>query len=207
MRGYIVPLHFFTAEGEESMDCYYDLRVCGLKRKLPFVDMADGTAYASFVVISDTELIEKAGEALAQKANGADIVLTIEAKGIALAYEIARQLHMKEFVVVRKSVKPYVKAYLKDSVHSITTEGEQQIFLDEADADRLKGKRVAIVDDVISKGESLAAAERLVVAAGGEICAKLAILAEGSAAEREDITYLEKLPLFRKGGAGYEILA
>lgn len=189
------------------MEKYYDLSVCGLSRKLPFVDMADGTAYASFVVISDTELIEKAGEELARKANGADIVLTIEAKGIALAYEISRQLHMKEFVVVRKSIKPYVKGYLKDSVHSITTEGEQQIFLDEADADKLKGKRVAIVDDVISKGESLAAAERLVAVAGGEICAKLAILAEGGAAEREDITCLEKLPLFRKGGAGYEILA
>ena len=133
-------LAFFLAEGEEIMNGYYDLTVCGLSRKLPFVDMADGMAYASFVVISDTELIEKAGEELARKANGADIVLTIEAKGIALAYEISRQLHMKEFVVVRKSVKPYVKAYLKDSVHSITTEGEDQIFLDEADSDRLKGK-------------------------------------------------------------------
>lgn len=189
------------------MNEYYELKVCGLKRKLPFVDMADGTAYASFVVISDTELIEKAGGVLAEKANGADIVLTIEAKGIALAYEISRRLSMREFVVVRKSVKPYIKEYLKDSVHSITTDGEQQIFLDGTDADKLFGKRVAIVDDVISKGESLAAAERLVAAAGGEVCAKLAILAEGKAAERSDITYLEKLPLFLKGGGGYEILA
>ena len=81
---------------------HYDLEVCGLKRELPFVKLSDGTAYASFVVISDTELIEKAGKELAAFANGAEIILTIEAKGIALAYEISKQLHMKEFVVVRE---------------------------------------------------------------------------------------------------------
>ena len=135
---------------------HYDLEVCGLKRELPFVKLSDGTAYASFVVISDTELIEKAGKELVAFANGAEIILTIEAKGIALAYEI------------------------------------------------LKGKKVAIVDDVISKGESLAAAERLVQKAGGEVCSRLAILAEGKAAERTDITFLQKLPLFQKGKESYE---
>lgn len=183
---------------------YYNLKVCGLERKLPFVKLDENTAYASFVVISDTELIERAGEDLAEQANGAEIILTIEAKGIALAYEISRKLKMKDFVVVRKSVKPYVKSYLQDAVHSITTEGEQEIFLDESDAAKLKGKRVAIVDDVISKGESLAAAERLVERAGGEVCSRLAILAEGKAADRDDITFLEKLPLFRKGQDSYE---
>ena len=126
---------------------HYDLEVCGLKRELPFVKLSDGTAYASFVVISDTELIEKAGKELAAFANGAEIILTIEAKGIALAYEISKQLHMKEFVVVRKSVKSYVKSFIQDAVHSITTEGNQDIFLDETDAEKLKGKKVAIVDD------------------------------------------------------------
>ena len=183
---------------------HYDLEVCGLKRELPFVKLSDGTAYASFVVISDTELIEKAGKALAAFANGAEIILTIEAKGIALAYEISKQLHMKEFVVVRKSVKSYVKSFIQDAVHSITTEGNQDIFLDETDAEKLKGKKVAIVDDVISKGESLAAAERLVQKAGGEVCSRLAILAEGKAAERTDITFLQKLPLFQKGKESYE---
>ena len=130
---------------------HYDLEVCGLKRELPFVKLSDGTAYASFVVISDTELIEKAGKELAAFANGAEIILTIEAKGIALAYEISKQLHMKEFVVVRKSVKSYVKSFIQDAVHSITTEGNQDIFLDETDAEKLKGKKVAIVDDVISR--------------------------------------------------------
>lgn len=130
---------------------HYDLEVCGLKRELPFVKLSDGTAYASFVVISDTELIEKAGKELAAFANGAEIILTIEAKGIALAYEISKQLHMKKFVVVRKSVKSYVKSFIQDAVHSITTEGNQDIFLDETDAEKLKGKKVAIVDDVISK--------------------------------------------------------
>lgn len=183
---------------------HYDLEVCGLKRELPFVNLSDGTAYASFVVISDTELIEKAGKELAAFANGAEIILTIEAKGIALAYEISKQLHMKEFVVVRKSVKSYVKSFIQDAVHSITTEGNQDIFLDETDAEKLKGKKVAIVDDVISKGESLAAAERLVQKAGGEVCSRLAILAEGKAAERTDITFLQKLPLFQKGKESYE---
>ena len=111
---------------------------------------------------------------------------------------------MKEFVVVRKSVKSYVKSFIQDAVHSITTEGNQDIFLDETDAEKLKGKKVAIVDDVISKGESLAAAERLVQKAGGEVCSRLAILAEGKAAERTDITFLQKLPLFQKGKESYE---
>ena len=180
------------------------VQVWSLKRELPFVKLSDGTAYASFVVISDTELIEKAGKELAAFANGAEIILTIEAKGIALAYEISKQLHMKEFVVVRKSVKSYVKSFIQDAVHSITTEGNQDIFLDETDAEKLKGKKVAIVDDVISKGESLAAAERLVQKAGGEVCSRLAILAEGKAAERTDITFLQKLPLFQKGKESYE---
>ena len=170
---------------------HYDLEVCGLKRELPFVKLSDGTAYASFVVISDTELIEKAGKELAAFANGAEIILTIEAKGIALAYEISKQLHMKEFVVVRKSVKSYVKSFIQDAVHSITTEGNQDIFLDETDAEKLKG-------------ESLAAAERLVQKAGGVVCSRLAILAEGKAAERTDITFLQKLPLFQKGKESYE---
>ena len=188
---------------------HYDLEVCGLKRELPFVKLSDGTAYASFVVISDTELIEKAGKELAAFANGAEIILTIEAKGIALAYEISKQLHMKEFVVVRKSVKSYVKSFIQDAVHSITTEGNQDIFLDETDAEKLKGKKDSemhqlYMDDVISKGESLAAAERLVQKAGGEVCSRLAILAEGKAAERTDITFLQKLPLFQKGKESYE---
>ena len=185
---------------------YYDLSVCGVHRKLPYVDFDDETAYASFVVISDTELITLAGEQLAKKVNGADIIVTIEAKGIALAYEISRRLSMKDFVVVRKSIKPYVKCYIQDVVHSITTNGEQHVFLDDSDALRIKGKKVAIIDDVISKGESLAAAERLVEAAGGIVCAKMAILAEGKAALREDITFLEKLPLFKKVGDDYEVL-
>jgi len=182
------------------------LEVCGLHRKLPFVDLSEELAYASFVVISDTELITRAGEELAKYANGAEIILTIEAKGIALAYEISRQLGMQDFVVVRKSIKSYVKSYIQDAVCSITTQGEQKVFLDGADALKLQGKKVAIVDDVVSKGESLAAAERLVKAAGGTVCAKLAILAEGAAADRKDISFLQKLPLFRKENSEYEIL-
>ena len=183
---------------------FYDLNVCGLSRPLPFVEAHDGTVYASFVVISDTELITKAGKELAEYVKGADIIITIEAKGIALAYEISRRLNMPEFIVVRKSIKPYVRSFLHDSVRSITTEDEQELFLDEADAEKLKGKKVAIVDDVISKGASLAAAERLVRKAGGTVYEKFSILAEGDAAKRTDITFLQKLPLFIKKGDSYE---
>lgn len=185
---------------------YYNLTVCGLERKLPYIDLKDGEAYASFVVISDTELIHAAGEKLAEYANGAEIILTIEAKGIALAYEISKQLGMKEFVVVRKSVKSYVKSFFRDKVRSITTDGEQDLFLDKIDAQKICGKKVAIVDDVISRGESLAAAERIVKRAGGTVCSKLAILAEGAAADRDDISFLQKLPLFEKKDGKYKCI-
>lgn len=178
----------------------YTLKVCGLTRQLPFVPLSENEAYASFVMISDTELISKAAQEMAEEAEraGTQAVLTIEAKGIALSYEISKILGMQKFVVVRKSRKSYMKDCIKDSVHSITTTGEQQLFLDAEDAAFLKGKMVALVDDVISKGDSMKAAERIVKAAGGTVCAKLAVLAEGKAAGRTDIFYLQKLPLFHK---------
>jgi len=125
-----------------------------------------------------------------------DVLVTAEAKGIPLTFEISRLLKMKKYIVARKSIKPYMDSPIIDEVVSITTQKKQMLVLDEQDVLEIKGKRVAIIDDVISTGESLSAIERLVEAAGGNIAAKAAILAEGDAVKRNDIIYLEVLPLF-----------
>ena len=137
----------------------YELTVCGAERSLPLIPIDENSAYASFVVIGDTELVERAAKELAGQIQPVDVVMTAEAKGIALAYEISRLLHMKEFIVARKSVKSYMRNPISASVHSITTQGEQHIYLDETDIQKVAGKRVCIVDDVISTGESLRAVE------------------------------------------------
>jgi len=127
-----------------------------------------------------------------------DFLVTAEAKGIPLTFEISRLLKMKKYIVARKSIKPYMDSPIVDEVVSITTQAKQILVLDEQDALEIKGKRVAIIDDVISTGESLSAIERLVEVSGGNIVAKAAILAEGTAAERDDIIFLGKLPLFNE---------
>ena len=176
----------------------YELTVCGVERTLPLIPIDENSAYASFVVIGDTELVERAAKELAGQIPPVDVVMTAEAKGIALAYEISRLLHMKEFIVARKSVKSYMRNPISASVHSITTQGEQHIYLDETDIQKVAGKRVCIVDDVISTGESLRAVEELAKKAGGDVVCRAAILAEGKAADRTDILFLGKLPLFER---------
>lgn len=189
------------------MKDYYTLEVAGLKRNLPFVDINDELAFASFVVISDTELVAASAPLLAKKIGSCDIIVTAEAKGIALAYEISRQLGLKEFIVARKSEKSYMKDTLEVSVKSITTAVTQHLYLDGSDIEKIRGKRVCLIDDVVSTGDSLAAIEQLVSKAGGIVTAKACILAEGNAAERSDIIFLEKLPLFRKTADGeYEVI-
>ena len=176
----------------------YELKLCGVKRELPFIDLEDNLAFASFVIMGDTELITACAPELAEKIGDVDVIITAEAKGIALAYEISRLLGKKEFIVARKSIKSYMCGVVSVSVHSITTSGEQHLYLDGHDAKRLCGKRVCIVDDVISTGESLYALEALVESAKGIVTRKAAVLAEGKAAERDDIIFLQKLPLFHK---------
>lgn len=174
---------------------YYKLKICGLERDLPIIKISDDLKIASFVLLGDAELAEKAGYELSKKID-ADIILTAEAKGIELAHEIARNLEEKSFIVARKSEKSYMHNPVSVEVNSITTANTQKLFLDFKDAEKIKGKRVALVDDVISTGQSIAALEALVEKAGGKVVQKLAILAEGDAADREDIIFLEKLPLF-----------
>lgn len=180
----------------------YELNLCGVKRELPFVDLEDNLAFASFVIMGDTELVTASAPKLADRIGNVDVIITAEAKGIALAYEISRLLGKKEFIVARKSIKSYMSGVVSVPVHSITTSGRQQLYLDGYDAGRIKGKSVCIVDDVISTGESLCALEALVKSAGGNITKKAAVLAEGNAAEREDIIFLQKLPLFKKKEGG-----
>ena len=184
----------------------YELNLFGVKRELPFIDLEDNLAFASFVIMGDTELIMACAPKLAEKIGDVDVIITAEAKVIALTYEISRILGKKEFIVARKSIKSYMSGVVSVSVHSITTSGEQHLYLDGHDAESLKGKKVCIVDDVISTGESLYALEALVESAGGIVTKKAAVLAEGNAAERDDIIFLQKLPLFQKTeDDGYEI--
>ncbi len=174
---------------------YYKLNVCGLERNLPIIQISDNLKIASFVLLGDAELAEKAGLELSEKVD-ADIILTAEAKGISLAHEIAKNIGEKSFVVARKSEKAYMNDPIDVEVNSITTKNTQKLFLDFKDVEKIKGKKIALVDDVISTGESMNALESLVEKAGGKVVQKLAILAEGDAADRDDIIFLEKLPIF-----------
>ena len=180
----------------------YTLNVCGLERVLPLVPINDKMAFASFVDISDTEMIEKAGAELAEKVRGAEMIMTAEAKGIPLAYEVSRRLGLPYFIVARKSLKSYMRSYRSTEVQSITTAGRQNLYLDVQDCHRISGKRVCLIDDVISTGESIKAIEKLAEEAGAMVTARAAILAEGEAGARKDIIFLEKLPLFVKGEDG-----
>lgn len=176
----------------------YDIEVAGVKRRLPIIKISDELSIASFVILGDTEIVCAAASEIVKRLPQVDFLVTAEAKGIPLAFEISRLLKMKRYIVARKSIKPYMDSPIVDEVVSITTQAKQLLVLDEQDALEIKGKNVAIIDDVISTGESLSAIERLVEAAGGNIVAKAAILAEGTAAERDDIIFLGKLPLFNE---------
>jgi len=175
---------------------FYTLNVAGITRKLPIIPISEQLKIASFVTLGDSELIEAVAPSLAEELPNVDIIVTAEAKGIPLVYEISKILKMKHYVVARKSVKSYMDNPLILEVQSITTSNKQILCLDNKDAQLLKGKKVALIDDVISTGESIQALEKLVSIAGGTVVAKAAILAEGDAAYRNDIIYLETLPIF-----------
>lgn len=175
----------------------YELKVAGLTRQLQRCPLNEKLDIAAFVMFSDVELTVACAEQLLAKCPDFDVILTAESKGIPLAYEMARQSG-KMYVVARKSVKLYMTDPISVDVKSITTSNVQTLHLSKEKAEMIKGKRVLIVDDVISTGESLTALEKLCDAAEGKIAAKAAVLAEGDAADRTDILYLEKLPLFFK---------
>ena len=179
---------------------FYRMKVAGLERDLPICPVNDKLYIAGFVIFGDQELTVACAKALLEKAPEYDYIITAEAKGIPLAHEMARQAGNPKYILARKGPKLYMRDIFSVTVNSITTAKEQKLYLDGADAALMKGKKILIVDDVISTGESLKALEALVEKAGGEICGKMAILAEGDAIDREDLIYLEPLPLFNPDG-------
>ena len=178
----------------------YEIQVAGLKRQLPLCPLTDSLTIAAFVIFGDVELTCACAAELLKKAPAFDYMVAPEAKAIPLIHEMARQSGRNEYFLVRKKKKAYMNGVFEAVDRSITTEGEQKLYMDGADAAKMKGKRILILDDVISTGGSLKAVESLVEQAGGIVAGRMAILAEGDAADRKDIIFLEKLPLFDAQG-------
>ena len=178
----------------------HPMTIAGLKRELPICRVNDDLYIGAFVIFGDVELTVACAKALLEKAPEYDYIITAESKGIPLAYEMARQAGDEKWLLARKGAKLYMQNLFSVEVKSITTDHVQKLYLDGADAALMQGKRILIVDDVISTGESLRALEALVEKAGGQIVGRMAILAEGDAQNREDLIYLEKLPLFNARG-------
>lgn len=180
---------------------FYEMTIAGLKRQLPLFKVADNLYIAAFIIFGDVEMTTAAAGALLEKAPEFDIMITAEAKSIPLVHEMTRQAGRNEYVVARKGPKVYMENVITTEVDSITTAGIQKLCIGQKEIDLMKGKRVLIIDDVISTGGSLKSIEMLVEKAGGNIVGKMAVLAEGDAADRDDIIFLEKLPLFNEDGS------
>ena len=179
---------------------YYEMTIAGLKRQLQLCKVTDDLYIAAFIMFSDVEITKAAATELLKRVPEFDVLLTAEAKGIPLCYEMARQAGTDDYVIARKGPKLYMENLLTTEVDSITTDHIQMLCIGQREIDMIKGKRVLLVDDVISTGESLRSMENLVKRAGGNIVGSCAVLAEGDAAKREDIVYLEVLPVFNPDG-------
>ena len=178
----------------------YEMDIAGLKRQLPICKLTDELYIGAFVMFGDVELTEHAAKVLLERAPEFDWIVAPEAKSIPLAYEMAKRSG-KPYLIARKKAKAYMTGIFEVKVQSITTAGEQTLIIDSADAEKIKGKRILIVDDVISTGESLRATEELVKAAEGNIVGKVAVVAEGDALNRPDLIVLAPLPLFNPDGS------
>ena len=179
----------------------YEIDIAGLKRKLPLCKVTDDIYIGAFIMFGDVELTKHCAAELLKRAPEFDYLLAPEAKAIPLIYEMARQSGANDYIVARKKAKAYMSEIFQVNVTSITTKGVQTLILDKKDADKLTGKRVLLVDDVISTGESIYALEQLVLKAGGIVAGKAAPLAEGDAFDRDDIIALAQLPLFNSDGS------
>ena len=180
---------------------HHTMTIAGVTRDLPLCKVNDELYIGAFVIFGDVELTVACARDLLKAAPEHDILITAESKGIPLVYEMARQSGVNRYLIARKAAKLYMRDVFSTDVTSITTANRQMLCIDGEDAAYMKGKRVLIVDDVISTGGSLAAVEKLVNQADGIIVGKMAILAEGDAQKRDDIIYLEKLPLFNADGS------
>jgi len=188
-------LKIVEKDGEGSK-MKYELKIGSITRQLPIVPVSDELAIASFVILGDCEMVTVAAPMLAKRLPEVDYLVTAEAKGIPLVQEMCRILKKPTYIVARKSEKAYMENTISSTLISITTQKPQTLYLDGKDGELLRGKKVAIVDDVISSGESLRALEELMKHCGAQVEAKAAILAENKAADRTDIIFLEKLPVF-----------
>ena len=175
---------------------YYKMNIAGIDRYLPICPLNENLMIAGFVIFGDPELTTACAEALLEKAPEYDYLISAEAKGIPLVHEMARLAGNQKYFLARKAPKLYMTGVFGVEVKSITTAATQHLYLDKADAEIMKDKKILIVDDVISTGGSLLSLENLVEQAGGITVGKMTVLAEGEAADRDDIIYLEKLPLF-----------
>ena len=178
----------------------YTIDIAGMKRDLPICPLNDELSIGAFVMFGDVELTIHCAAELLKKLPDCDYLIAPEAKAIPLIYEMSRQSGLP-YLLARKKAKAYMSGVFRVDVQSITTAGTQTLVIDTADAERMKGKMIVILDDVISTGESLRAMETLVNEAGGIIVGKMAVLAEGDAANRTDITVLAPLPLFKADGS------
>ena len=180
---------------------FYEMTIAGLKRQLPLCKVNDDLYIAAFIMFGDVEMtVASAGELLKRVPAEFDIMVTAEAKSIPLIHEMARQAGVNDYVVARKGPKVYMDNLITTEVDSITTDHIQMLCIGQREIDLIKGKRVLVIDDVISTGESLRSIENLVERAGGNIVGKMAVLAEGDAADREDIVCLGRLPVFNPDG-------
>jgi len=179
----------------------YEIDIAGLKRDLPLCKVTDDLLIGAFVIFGDVELTVHCAAELLKRAPDYDYLIAPEAKAIPLLYEMARQSGANKYFLARKKAKAYMSGVLEVNVQSITTAGVQTLVLDTEDAAQMAGKRILIIDDVISTGESLHAVEVLVEKAGGIIAGRMAVLAEGDAAKRDDIITLAPLPLFNPDGS------
>ena len=178
----------------------YEMDIAGLKRDLPLCKLNDELCIGAFVIFGDVELTVHCAKELLKRAPAYDYLIAPEAKAIPLVYEMARQSNAEKYFIARKGAKAYMQGTFEVTVKSITTMGVQRLVLDAEDAAMIKGKRMLIIDDVISTGESLHAVEELVKQAGGTVAGRMAVLAEGDAQNRDDIIVLAPLPLFNADG-------
>jgi len=182
------------------MKKFYEIEICGLKRELELFPVSDSLKIAAFIMFGDVEMTVKCAEKLLELAPEYDIMITSECKSLPLVYEMAKQAGDDNYIIARKSSKIYMRNIINSGVDSITTANHQILCIGESEINAMKGRRVLIVDDVISTGSSIESLEELVTKAGGEIVGKMAVLAEGDAATRDDIIFIEKLPLFDAEG-------
>ena len=178
----------------------YEMKIGEVTRELPICRVTDDLYIGAFVVFGDAELTVECAKELLKVMPECDYMVAPEAKAIPIIHEMARQSGAKKYILARKSRKAYMKDFFEVTVRSITTDAVQTLVIDKEDADLINGKRVVIIDDVISTGESLRATEELVNKAGGIIVGRMAVLAEGDAINREDIIVLHDLPLFNSDG-------